>query len=179
MSEQNKETIKELKSLVSSLRNITEAMSDNYVILSRIVIKELISLFLLFIILLFYSRVMNNSLYVLPCLAILALLLFLLTMMSYKLVKLGTRHNEFYNEGKHIIKTMADKAEWTTFKKKLIYNGNDVEVSNSVNDFFYISEKIWSPSRTEKRYYISLVASMPVVILATLAIIAIKFIFGV
>lgn len=178
MSEQNKETIKELKSLVSNLQVITKAMSDNYAVLSKIVIQELLILFFLFILLLIYGRIVNNSFYVLPCLAILSILLFLLSMIGYKLVKLGAKHKEYFTEGKHIIKTMADKAEWTTFKKRLIYNGNDAEVSNSVNDFFIVSEKTWSPSRTEKRYFISLVASLPMVILSTLLIIAIKVIFG-
>ena len=63
---------------------------------------------------------------------------------------------------------MSDKAEWTRYKRRLIYRGNDVEVSEAVDDFFITSEQLWSPSRSEKKYFYTLIRLSPIIVITLL-----------
>jgi len=167
MPEDNKETLKELKSLASSLRRITLAMRDNYIDLRRFVIQEICLLLILVLILAISARFMMGA-YILVYLVFPAIIISLQALTIIKLTKLGEKHNQFYNQGRETIKTMSDKAEWTKYKRRLIYRGNDVDVSEAVDDFFIASEQLWSPSRSEKNYYYTLMRLSPIIVITLL-----------
>lgn len=167
MPEYNKETLRELKSLASSLRRITLAMRDNYVVLRRFVIQE-IYLFLILLLVFAIGVRFMTELFILVYMVFPALIIILLALTIIKLAQLGEKHNQYYIQGREIIKTMSDKAEWTRYKKRLIYRGNDVEVSQAVDDFFIASEQLWSPSRSEKNCYYTLMRLSPIIIVTLL-----------
>lgn len=174
MPEDNKETLIELKSLAYSLRRITLAMRDNYAVLRRFVFQEIYLFLILLVVFAIGARLMRE-LYMLIYMVFPALIIFLLALTIIKLTQLGEKHNQYYIQGREIIKTMSDKAEWTRYKKRLIYRGNDVEVSQAVDDFFIVSEQLWSPSRSEKNYYYTLVRLSPIIIVTLLIAIIVIF----
>lgn len=169
MPEDNKETLKELKSLAFSLRRITLAMRDNYAVLRRFIIQEIYLTLILILMFAIGARFMTG-LYILVYMIFPALIIILLALTITKLTKMGEKHNQYYIQGREIIKTMSDKAEWTRYKRRLIYRGNDIEVliSRAVDDFFIISEQFWSPSRSEKNYYYTLLRLSPFFIVTLL-----------
>lgn len=167
MLEDNKETLQELKSLASSLRKITLAMRDNYVALRRFVIQEIYLLLILVLMLAIGSR-LKEGVYVLLYMVFPVIIISLLSLTIIKLTKLGEKHTQYYNQGRETIKTMSDKAEWTRYKRRLIYRGNDVEVSEAVDDFFITSEQLWSPSRSEKKYFYTLIRLSPIIVITLL-----------
>ena len=167
MPEDNKETLIELKSLAYLLRRITLAMRDNYAVLRRFVFQE-IYLFLILVVVFAIGTRLITELYIFVYMVFPALIIILLALTIIKLTQLGEKHNQYYIQGREIIKTMSDKAEWTRYKKRLIYRGNDVEVSESVDDFFIVSEQLWSPSRSEKNCYYTLVRLSPIIIITFL-----------
>lgn len=166
MPEDNKETLRELKSLAYSLRRITLAMRDNYAVLRRFVFQEIYLFLILLLLFVIGARLM--TLYMLVYMVFLVLIIFLLALTIIKLTQLGEKHNQYYIQGREIIKTMSDKAEWTKYKKRLIYRGNDVEVSQAVDDFFIVSEQLWSPSRSEINCYYTLVRLFSIIIVTLL-----------
>lgn len=167
MQEDNKDTLKELKSLASSLRRITLAMRDNYFDLRRFVIQEICLLLILVLMLVISARLMLGA-YIIIYLVFPTIIISLQVLTIIKLTKLGEKHNHFYNQGRETIKTMSDKAEWTRYKRRLIYKGNDVDVSKAVDDFFITSEQFWSPSRSEKNYFSTLIRLSPIIVITLL-----------
>lgn len=165
MLEQNKETVQQLKGLAICLKNIAQTMRVQYRILSLLAYAEVLYLIVISVFLRFSSRViqeLDSAFYTI----ILLLIVDMFAIVNYvRLCKQGHSFRQKYQEGREILQTMADKAEWTRYKKRLIYRGSDENTTKAIDAFFSVSEKMWSPCRSEKKYYIILALMVPVYVL--------------
>lgn len=161
ITEQNKDTSLQLKELALGLHNISLSMRVQYRTLSSLAFAEVFCLVIILLLFLFGSRTLRD----LNSIILAAILLVIVDIIAI-IIYVRLRRNEMsfrkkYQEGRGILKIMADKAEWTNYKKKLIYRGNEEKTSSAVDAFFSVSEKMWSPCRSEKRYYAILVFVFP------------------
>lgn len=159
---QNKETVQQLKELSTSLHSISLIMQAQYQVLVFWIYVELFCLVVILITLAFCSKILQEYNAIL-----LSILWFLgvdvVTIMTYfKLRRSGKTFIRDFNKGCDILRIIADRAEWTRYKKELIYKGNNNTINDAVNSFFSVSERCWSPRRSEKRYYTILVRFLPI-----------------
>ena len=96
-----------------------------------------------------------------------------------RMLKAADCFRKTYYEGRDILKDMADKAEWTRYKKRLIYKGSEESVNNVVEGFIKVTEKAWSPFRTENRYYFILVTIFIPYIISSIMVFIIKAAWGI
>lgn len=161
MAEQNKETVQYLKELAEYMQDIARTMRVQYRILSFWAYAEVLSFVAISVFMVSCNRILHESGTVFPAVLLLLILNGLSFVFYVLLRKQGKSFRQKYKEGREMLQTMADKAEWSRYKKKLIYKGNDESVSNAIYDFFSISEKLWSPCRLEKKYYTILILIFP------------------
>ena len=178
MSEQNNETSQQLKRLAIDLHNIALSMRVQYRFLSFLVFVEVLCLVIIPGFIVFENRILQEldsailAIFILLIVDVVALIIYV------RLRRRGSSFRISYQEGRGILQTMADKAEWTRYKKRLIYRGNDEKTSYAVDDFFSVSEKTWSPCRSERRYYSLLVLMFPLYVLSSFFAFILKAIFG-
>lgn len=162
---QNRETIQQLKNLATRLNNISFLMHAQYRSIAFLVYVELSCLVVILITFAFCGKIQRELT------SILLSILWLFTVDTVTIMiylRLRSRGKAFihnFNEGYKILQNMADKTEWTRYKKRLIYNGNDNSINGVVNYFFSISEKIWSPRRSDGKYYSLLTRMLPIFVL--------------
>lgn len=162
---QNRETKQQLKDLATRLSKISFLMHAQYRSIAFLVYVELSCLVVILITFAFCSKIQRELT------SILLSILWLFTVDTVTIMiylRLRSRGKTFihnFNEGCKILQNMADKAEWTRYKKRLIYNGNDNSINDAVNSFFSISEKIWSPRRSDVKYYSLLTRMLPTFVL--------------
>lgn len=179
MSEQNKETTQQLKELALDLQNIAMTMRSQYRLLSFLVNTEVLFLFIISIFVALCNRIVREFDSVFSVILLLLIINFFAIINYMKLRKQGISFRKKYQEGRKILQIMADKAEWTRYKKRLIYKGNDEKTSNAVDFFFYIAEKKWSPCRTEKKYYAFLLLTVPFFIIYSFIAFVVKVTWGI
>lgn len=178
MSEQNKETSQQLKKLAIDLHNIALSMRAQYRLLSFLAYAEVLCLVVMSGFIVFGNRILREldsaflAIFLLLVVDIVAIFTYI------RLRRRGLYFRKSYQEGLGILKTMADRAEWTRYKKRLIYRGNDESISNAVDDFFSVSERTWSPCRSERRYYSILVLMFPLYVLSSFFAFILKAMFG-
>lgn len=177
MQKQYKNTSQQIKELALCLHNIALYMQLQYRKISVIAFVEVLSLVVNFVFLRFESIIICK----LGSVALTVSLLFvvdIVTMIGYVMLRrIGISFRHSYKKGLEILQTMADKSEWTRYKRKLIYRGDNENMSNAVDIFFSLSEKKWSPCRSEKRYYIILMLIIPFSILCSILAFILKAIF--
>lgn len=164
MLEQNKYTSLQLKGLALGLHNISLMMRTQYRVLSSLAFAAVLCLVIILGFIFGVSWILRELDSVFLG-AILLLIVDIVAIFIYvRLRRRGMSFRRKYQEGCEILKNLADKAEWTSYKKRLIYRGNWEYTSYAVDEFFSISEKIWSPCRSEIRYYAILVLVFPPIV---------------
>lgn len=157
MTGHNKETLQNLKELSSGLQLIVYKLQIQYRALSMMA-NVLVVCFLNITFLLMFCKkiILELDSVIYPCLMLISIDAISI-IVFIRLLKAASYFRKTYYEGRDILKNMADKAEWTRYKKRLIYKGTEESVNNVVEGFFKVTEKAWSPFRTENRYYFMLV----------------------
>ena len=179
MTGHNKETLQKLKELSSSLQLIVDKLQSQYRVLSGLA-NILVVCFLNITFLLMFCK---KLLLVFDSVIFPFLMLIFLDSISFivlvRMLKAAACFRKTYYEGRDILKDMADKAEWTRYKKRLIYKGTEESVNNVVEGFFMVTERVWSPFRTENRYYFMLVTIFIPYIISSILVFIIKAAWGI
>lgn len=179
MTGHNKETLQKLKELSSSLQLIVDKLQSQYRVLSGLA-NILVVCFLNITFLLMFCK---KLLLVFDSVIFPFLMLLFLDSISFivlvRMLKAAACFRKTYYEGRDILKDMADKAEWTRYKKRLIYKGTEESVNNVVEGFFMVTERVWSPFRTENRYYFMLVTIFIPYIISSILVFIIKAAWGI
>ena len=179
MTGHNKETLQKLKELSSSLQLIVDKLQSQYRELSRLA-NVMVVCFLNIIFLLMFCKklILGLDSVIYPVLMLISIDTISI-MVFIRLIKAAACFRKTYYEGRDILKDMADKAEWTRYKKRLIYKGSEESVNNVVEGFFKVTEKAWSPFRTENRYYFILVTIFIPYIISSIMVFIIKAAWGI
>lgn len=179
MTGHNKETLQKLKELSSSLQLIVDKLQSQYRVLSGLA-NILVVCFLNITFLLMFCK---KLILVFDSVIFPFLMLIFLDSISFivlvRMLKAAACFRKTYYEGRDILKDMADKAEWTRYKKRLIYKGTEESVNNVVEGFFMVTERVWSPFRTENRYYFMLVTIFIPYIISSIIVFIIKVAWGI
>ena len=179
MTGHNKETLQKLKELSSSLQLIVDKLQSQYRVLSGLA-NILVVCFLNITFLLMFCKklilVFDSGIYPFLMLLFLDSISFIVLV---RMLKAAACFRKTYYEGRDILKDMADKAEWTRYKKRLIYKGTEESVNNVVEGFFMVTERVWSPFRTENRYYFMLVTIFIPYIISSIIVFIIKVSWGI
>lgn len=176
---QNKETIQQLKEFATKLSNISLLLHAQYRSLVFLVYIESSCLVIILITFAFCSKIQRELIPILLSILWLFTVDAVTIMIYLRLRRRGKTFIQNFNEGCSILQNMADRAEWTQYKKKLIYKGNDSTINDAVNSFFSVSERTWSPRRSEKKYYAILVHISPLLILYLSLAFLLKVIFAI
>lgn len=177
MTGHNKETLQKLKELSSSLQLIVDKLLSQYRVLARLANVMVVCFLNITFLLMFCKKLILGLDSVVYSVLMLISIDTISIMVLIRLIKAASCFRKTYYEGRDILKDMADKAEWTRYKKRLIYKGTEESVNNVVEGFFKVTEKAWSPFRTENRYYFMLVTFFIPFILSTLIVFIIKVIW--
>lgn len=177
MTGHNKETLQKLKELSSSLQLIVDKLLSQYRVLARLANVMVVCFLNITFLLMFCKKLILGLDSVVYSVLMLISIDTISIMVFIRLIKAASCFRKTYYEGRDILKDMADKAEWTRYKKRLIYKGTEESVNNVVEGFFKVTEKAWSPFRTENRYYFMLVTFFIPFILSTLIVFIIKVIW--
>lgn len=157
MTGHNKDTLQKLKELSSSLQLIVDKLQSQYLVLSRLANVMVVCFLNITLLLMFCKKlILEIDSVIYPCLMLISIDAISI-IVFIRLLNAAACFRKTYYEGREILKDMADKAEWTRYKKRLIYRGREESVNNVVEGFFKVTEKAWSPFRTENRYYFMLV----------------------
>ena len=179
MTGHNKETLQKLKELSSSLQLITDKLQSQYRVLSGLANIMVVCFLNITFLLMFCKKlilVFDSVIYPFLMLLFLDSISFIVLV---RMLKAAACFRKTYYEGRDILKDMADKAEWTRYKKRLIYKGSEESVNNVVEGFFMVTEKAWSPFRTENRYYVMLVTIYIPYIISSIIVFIIKASWGI
>lgn len=176
MAEQNKETFQQLKKYASHLQKIVFMMQSQYRTLTFFAYAVVLCLIVILILLIFVSTIIRKSESFIFAI-VLMVIVYIVSIVDYmQLRKQGMIFRQKYQEGRKVLQIMVDKAEWSRYKKRLIYRGNDEIMDNAIDKFFLTSEKVWSPCRSEKRFFSILMLIFPSYILISFIAFIIKLI---
>lgn len=179
MTGHNKDTLQKLKELSSSLQLIVDKLRSQYRILSSLANVMVVCFLNITFLLIFCKKLILGLGSAIDPFLMLISMDAILVIAFIRLLKAAACFRKTYFEGRDILKDMADIAEWTRYKKRLIYKGKEESVSNVVEGFFKVTEKAWSPFRTENRYYFMLVTIFIPFIFSSFIVFFIKVIWGI
>lgn len=179
MTGHNKETLQKLKELSSGLQLIVDKLQSQYRVLSGLANIMVVCFLNITFLLMFCKKlilVFDSVIFPFFMLIFMDAISFIVLV---RMLKAAAYFRKTYYEGRDILKDMADKAEWTRYKKRLIYKGSEESVNNVVEGFFMVTEKAWSPFRTENRYYVMLVTIFIPYIISSIIVFIIKASWGI